>query len=142
MSRSAELIMTRPSQREEIQRIVARFGSVPATKITLRGIPASCRNQLMSWCENTAWTACSDWRVIKGAEIFEAQMACRDSSNEQTGKPARVFSRVQLWAKKTKKGGWDAERRVVSKASNRWEKKSALRGDFATGEAWAAQAFV
>jgi hypothetical protein len=37
---------------------------------------------------------------------------------EQTGKPARVFSEFPYRTKKTKKGGWDRERRVVAKAEH------------------------
>ncbi len=33
-----------------------------------------------------------------------------------TGKPARVFSEFSYRTKKTKKGGWDRERRVAAKA--------------------------
>jgi len=37
---------------------------------------------------------------------------------KQTGKPARVFSEFGYRTKKTKKGGWDRERRVVAKAEH------------------------
>ena len=36
----------------------------------------------------------------------------------KTGQPARVFSEFNYGAKKTKKGGWDRERRVVAKAEH------------------------
>jgi hypothetical protein len=45
--------------------------------------------------------------------MHEASMEWR-----QTGKPARVFSQFQYSTKKTKKGGWDRERRVVAKAEH------------------------
>ena len=36
----------------------------------------------------------------------------------QTGKPARVFTEFEYSTKKTKKGGWDCQRRVVAKAEH------------------------
>jgi hypothetical protein len=36
----------------------------------------------------------------------------------QTGKAARIFTEFQYTTKKTKKGGWDCERRVVAKAEH------------------------
>jgi hypothetical protein len=36
----------------------------------------------------------------------------------QTGKPARVFTEFDYQVKKTKKSGWDRERRVVAKAEH------------------------
>jgi predicted AAA+ superfamily ATPase len=40
------------------------------------------------------------------------------SSGTKTGKPARVFTEFAYQTKKTKKGGWDRERRVVAKAEH------------------------
>ena len=36
----------------------------------------------------------------------------------QTGKPARVFTEFEYQTKKTKKGGWQRQRRVVAKAEH------------------------
>jgi hypothetical protein len=36
----------------------------------------------------------------------------------RTGKPARAFTEFEYRTKKTKKGGWDRERRVVAKAEH------------------------
>ncbi len=53
----------------------------------------------------------------------------------QTGKPARVFTEFDYRTKKTKKGGWDRERRVVAKAEHIDGKENprfvvtSLRGD-------------
>src|SRR6266702_6022154 len=37
---------------------------------------------------------------------------------QQTGKPARVFSEFPYQTKKTKKGGWERQRRVAAKAEH------------------------
>src|SRR4029077_3087966 len=76
-----------------------------------------CRNELMSWCEThgvdyvLGLPRNQKLRRIIGRELREASQQW-----EQTGKAARVFSEFGYQAKKTKKGGWDGERRVVAKA--------------------------
>jgi hypothetical protein len=58
----------------------------------------------------------------------------------QTGKPARVFSEFGYQTKKTNKGGWDRERRVVAKAEHIEGKENPrFVVTSLTGEAWAAQ---
>src|SRR5947207_2974508 len=52
-------------------------------------------------------------RRIIGGEIWEAAEQWKT-----TGQPARVFSEFTYRAKKTKKGGWERERRVVAKAEH------------------------
>jgi hypothetical protein len=105
---------------QEIQRIVTQIRAAwPATKIILRGDSGFCRNQLMSWCENNqvdfVFGLARNQRLRK---IIGAQMHAATQQWNQTGKPARIFSEFGYQTKKTKKGGWDRERRVVAKAEH------------------------
>ncbi len=105
---------------QEIQTIVAQIREAwPATKIILRGDSGFCRNQLMSWCENNSvdfvFGLARNQRLRK---IIGAQMHAATQQWNQTGKPARVFSEFSYQTKKTKKGGWDRQRRVVAKAEH------------------------
>jgi hypothetical protein len=128
---------------QEIQRIVAQIREAwPATKIILRGDSGFCRNQLMSWCENNSvdfvFGLARNQRLRK---IIGAQMHAATQQWNQTGKPARVFSEFSYQAKKTKKGGWDRERRVVAKAEHIDGKENPrFVVTSLAGEAWAAQA--
>ena len=127
----------------EIQRIVAQIRAAwPATKIILRGDSGFCRNQLMSWCENNGvdfvFGLARNQRLRK---IIGAHMHAATQQWNQTGKPARVFSEFNYQAKKTKKGGWDRERRVVAKAEHIAGKENPrFVVTSLLGEAWAAQA--
>jgi hypothetical protein len=105
---------------QEIQRIVAQIrASWPAVKIILRGDSGFCRNSLMSWCESQGvdfvlgLARNQRLRRIIGADMHEATAQWKE-----TGKPARVFSEFGYQTKKTKKGGWDRERRVIAKAEH------------------------
>jgi hypothetical protein len=105
---------------QEIQRIVAQIrASWPAVKIILRGDSGFCRNSLMSWCESQGvdfvlgLARNQKLRRIIGADMHEATAQWKE-----TGKPARVFSEFGYQTKKTKKGGWDRERRVIAKAEH------------------------
>ncbi len=128
---------------QEIQRIVAQIREAwPATKIILRGDSGFCRNQLMSWCENNSvgfvFGLARNQRLRK---IIGAQMHAATQQWNQTGKPARVFSEFSYQTKKTKKGGWDRERRVVAKAEHIDGKENPrFVVTSLAGEAWAAQA--
>jgi hypothetical protein len=128
---------------QEIQRIVAQIREAwPATKIILRGDSGFCRNQLMSWCENNSvdfvFGLARNQRLRK---IIGAQMHAATQQWNQTGKPARVFSEFRYQTKKTKKSGWDRERRVVAKAEHIDGKENPrFVVTSLTGEAWAAQA--
>ncbi len=51
-------------------------------------------------------------------KIIGAQMQEATQQWSQTGKPARIFSEFQYQTKKTKKGGWERERRVAAKAEH------------------------
>jgi hypothetical protein len=89
----------------------------PEGKIILRGDSGFCRNELMSWCENhgvdfvLGLARNPRLRKIIGAQMYQATQQWNE-----TGKPARVFTEFQYKTKKTKKGGWDRERRVAAKA--------------------------
>jgi len=128
---------------QEIQTIVAQIREAwPATKIILRGDSGFCRNQLMSWCENNSvdfvFGLARNQRLRK---IIGAQMHAATQQWNQTGKPARVFSEFSYQTKKTKKGGWDRERRVVAKAEHLYGKENPrFVVTSLAGEAWAAQA--
>jgi hypothetical protein len=128
---------------QEIQRIVVQIRAAwPATKIILRGDSGFCRNQLMSWCENHGvdfvFGLARNQRLRR---IIGAQMHAATQQWNQTGKPARVFSEFAYGAKKTKKGGWDRERRVVAKAEHIDGKENPrFVVTSLAGEAWAAQA--
>jgi hypothetical protein len=104
----------------EIQRIVKQIRMAwPEVRIVLRGDSGFCRNELMSWCENNGvdflfgMARNKRLRRIIGQQMHEATVQWNE-----TGKPARVFTEFQYSTKKTKKGGWDRERRVVAKAEH------------------------
>ncbi len=104
----------------EIQRIVRQIRAAwPEVKIILRGDCGFCRNELMSWCEGNGvdyvlgLARNPRLRRIIGGEMWEAAEQWKT-----TGQPARVFSEFSYRAKKTKKGGWERERRVVAKAEH------------------------
>jgi len=96
----------------------------------------------MSWCENhgvdfvLGLARNQRLRKIIGAEMHEAT-----AEWNQTGKPARMFSEFRYQTRKTKKSGWDRERRVAAKAEHIDGKENprfvvtSLRS-----EEWAAQA--
>src|SRR3984893_14413722 len=104
----------------EIERIVAQIRAAwPKVKIVLRGDSGFCRNELMSWCENNqvdfifGLARNQRLRRVIGQQMHEATLEWN-----RTGKPARVFTEIEYSTKKTKKGGWDRERRVVAKAEH------------------------
>jgi len=104
----------------EIQRIVKQIRAAwPEVKIVLRGDCGFCRNELMSWCEGNGveyvlgLARNPRLRRIIGGEMWEAAEQWKTTSQ-----PARVFSEFSYRAKKTKKGGWERERRVVAKAEH------------------------
>lgn len=104
----------------EIERIVDQIRGVwPAVRIILRGDSGFCRNELMSWCESKrvdyvfGLARNQRLRSIIGRQMWEAT-----EQWNRTGKPARVFTEFQYQTRKTKKRGWDRERRVVAKAEH------------------------
>lgn len=128
---------------QEIQRIVGQIRAAwPEVKITLRGDSGFCRNQLMSWCEthgvDFAFGLARNQRLRR---IIGAQMHAATQQWNQTGQPARVFTEFDYQAKKTKKGGWDRERRVVAKAEHIDGKENPrFVVTSLSSETWAAQA--
>ena len=105
---------------EEIARIVAQMRRKwPAVRTILRGDSGFCRNQLMGWCESNqvdfvfGLARNQRLRKIIGAEMHQAT-----EQWTQTGKPARVFRDFRYQTRKTKKGGWDCQRRVAAKAEH------------------------
>jgi hypothetical protein len=127
---------------QEIQRIVKQIRAAwPEVKIVLRGDSGFCRNELMSWCEGNGvdflfgMARNKKLRRIIGQPMHEATVEWN-----RTGKPARVFSEFQYSTKKTKKGGWDRERRVVAKAEHIDGKENPrFVVTSLTSERWAAQ---
>jgi len=127
----------------EIERIVGQIRSAwPDVKIILRGDSGFCRNELMSWCESHrvdfVFGMARNQRLRK---IIGAEMHAATQQWNQTGKPARVFSEFHYRTKKTKKGGWDRERRVAAKAEHIDGKENPrFVVTSLASEEWAAQA--
>ncbi len=104
----------------EIKRIVTQIRAAwPEVKIVLRGDSGFCRNELMSWCEangvDFVFGLARNQRLRK---TIGAQMHQATEEWKRTEKPARVFTEFAYSTKKTSKGGWDRERRVVAKAEH------------------------
>ena len=104
----------------EIRRIVAQIREAwPEVQIILRGDSGFCRDELMTWCETNqvdyvfGLARNKRLRRIIGASMWQATEEWK-----RTSKPARVFSEFSYRTKKTKKGGWSRERRVVAKAEH------------------------
>jgi hypothetical protein len=140
----------RPSNRDayagslaEIERIVRQIrADWPEVRIILRGDCGFCRNELMSWCEAKGvdyvlgLARNQRLRRIIGREMWEAS-----EQQKSTGQAARVFAEFGYGAKKTKKGGWDRERRVVAKAEQIAGKENPrFVVTSLSGERWTAQA--
>jgi hypothetical protein len=128
---------------QEVRRIVTQIRAVwPEVKIVLRGDSGFCRNELMSWCENNrvdfvfGLARNQRLRRIIGQQMHEAT-----AQWNRTGKPARVFTEFAYQTKKTKRGGWDRERRVVAKAEHIDGKENPrFVVTSLTSEEWAARA--
>ena len=127
----------------EIERIVGQIRRAwPDVNIILRGNSGFCRNELMSWCEHHrvdfVFGMARNQRLRK---IIGAEMHTATQQWNQTGKPARVFSEFPYRTKKTKKGGWDCERRVAAKAEHIDGKENPrFVVTSLASEEWAAQA--
>jgi hypothetical protein len=104
----------------EIRRIVTQIRAVwPEVKIVLRGDSGFCRNELMSWCENNGVDFVFGMsRNRKLRRIIGGEMHAATQQWNETGKPARIFTEFEYRTGKTKKSGWDCERRVVAKAEH------------------------
>jgi hypothetical protein len=126
----------------EIQRIITQLRAAwPEVKIILRGDSGFCRNELMSWCEaNRVKYVFGLARNKRLLRIIGREMREATEQWNTTGKPARVFAEFSYAAKKTKKGGWDRERRVVAKAEHIDGKENPrFVVTSLTKEEWAAQ---
>jgi hypothetical protein len=106
--------------RQEIEKIVAQIRVAwPGVKIILRGDSGFCRNELMSWCESQGvefvfgMARNRRLRKIIGAQMHEATQQWN-----QTESPARVFTDFEYQTRKTRKGGWEHQRRVAAKAEH------------------------
>jgi hypothetical protein len=127
----------------EIQRIVRQIREVwPEVKIILRADSGFCRNELMSWCEAhgvdymLGLARNQRLRRIIGRQMWEASEEWKRS-----GQRARVFTEFSYQARKTKRGGWDRERRVVAKAEHLDGKENPrFVVTSLSRERWAAQA--
>jgi hypothetical protein len=127
----------------EIERIVDQIrGAWPEVKIILRGDSGFCRNELMSWCEGKrvdyvfGLARNQRLRKIIGRQMQEATVEWK-----QTGKPARAFTEFTYQTRKTKKRGWDRERRVIAKAEHIDGKENPrFVVTSLSAEQWAAQA--
>ena len=127
---------------QEIRRIIAQIRVAwPEVQIILRGDSGFCRNELMSWCESQGVEFVFGLaRNQKLRRIIGAQMHAATQQWQETGTPARVFNEFDYQAKKTKKGGWDRERRVVAKAEHIDGKENPrFVVTSLTSQAWAAQ---
>ncbi len=96
----------------------------------------------MSWCEKQrvefVFGLARNQRLRK---IIGAQMHQATQQWNQTGQPARIFTEFPYKTKKTKKGGWDRERRVAAKAEHIDGKENPrFVVTSLTSEQWAAQA--
>jgi Transposase DDE domain group 1 len=126
----------------EIQRIITQLRAAwPEVKIILRGDSGFCRNELMSWCEaNRVKYVFGLARNKRLLRIIGREMREATEQWNTTGQPARVFAEFSYAAKKTKKGGWDRERRVVAKAEHIDGKENPrFVVTSLTKEEWAAQ---
>lgn len=73
----------------------------------------------MNWCEGNKVDFLFGLAKNKRlSRIIGAEMHTATEEWKRTGKPARVFTEFSYGAKKTKKSGWDRERRVAAKAEH------------------------
>jgi len=127
----------------EVERIVAQIRAAwPGVSIILRGDSGFCRNQVMNWCEeHVVGYVFGLARNQRLRRIIGPQMHEATEQWKQTGKPARVFTEFTYRTKKTKKGGWERERRVAAKAEHIDGKENPrFVVTSLTMERWAAQA--
>ena len=101
---------------DEVARIVARIRARwPKVRIVLRGDSGFCREELMTWCEESGvgfvfgLAPNERLKAVLAPEAWEAERRC-----ETTGKAARVFKDFAYRTEKT----WSRARRVVGKAEH------------------------
>jgi hypothetical protein len=99
----------------ELRRIVEKLRAAwPQVRIIVRGDSGFCRDEIMSYCEQTPQLdyvlgLAKNSRLIKG---IEAEMAQAQQIHESTQEPARVFKDFLYRTRHS----WSCERRVVGKA--------------------------
>jgi len=100
---------------DEVERIVRQIRAVwPAVRIIVRADSGFCREELMQWCEDSAVHYVFGFaRNQRLRQIIEPQMREAARLQQQTGKPARVFTEFSY---RTTTGSWSRARRVVAKA--------------------------
>ena len=101
----------------EIKRIVERIRQRwPEVGIILRGDSGFCRDELMSWCEESRVDYVFGFARNERLRVKIAEaMAAATQQWEQTQKPARVFVEFDY---QTTTGSWGRARRVVAKAEH------------------------
>jgi hypothetical protein len=101
--------------RQELERIVKKLrGAWPEVRIIVRGDSGFCRDEIMSYCEQSEKV---DYvlglaRNDRLNKEIEAEMAQAQQLQQQTQKAARVFKDFRYRTRKS----WSCERRVVGKA--------------------------
>lgn len=103
--------------KEELERIVKRLRAAwPEVKIVLRGDSGFCRDELMTWCEDSAVDYVFGLaRNVRLQTIVADSLAQAKRQWEETQKPARVFLEFEH---ETVSGSWHRRRRVVAKAEH------------------------
>jgi hypothetical protein len=100
---------------EELKRIVGQIRQAwPEVKIIIRADSGFCRDDLLSWCEQTNridYVIGFAKNVRLNQEIAE-EMKHAEMQFKETGKPARVFKDFRYQTRDS----WTRERRVVGKA--------------------------
>jgi len=101
--------------KDELERIVRQIRTVwPAVRIIVRADSGFCREELMQWCEDSGvYYVVGFARNERLRQIIEPQMQEAARLQEQSGKPARVFTEFSY---RTTTGSWSRARRVVAKA--------------------------
>jgi hypothetical protein len=86
----------------------------PEVQIIVRADSGFCRDELLSWCEdNRVGYVVGFARNDKLRRMIEPQMAEAARQQQQTGRPARVFTEFLY---RTTTGSWSRARRLVAKA--------------------------
>ena len=126
----------------ELERIVAQIRAAwPEVKIMLRGDSGFCREELLSWCEENqvGYVVGLARNERLRSLIEEALEEAASRQQQQTGRPARVYSEFEYRTRQS----WSRARRVVGESRTvGGQAESALRGDVAGRGALAAATVV
>jgi len=100
----------------EVERIVQQLRRHwPAVKIILRADSGFCREELMSWCEQSSVDYVLGLARNRRLEAMLSEaLAEAQQRHEATGQPTRVFRELRYQTRET----WTCERRVVGKAEH------------------------